>query len=64
MKHRGKPWSYYVEKSPPELISDEAIDFLDRLLRFDHNDRIMPTEAMKHDYFKPVVENRRKMTEN
>lgn len=58
MKHRGKPWSYYIEKSDPKLLSDDAIDFLDKLLRYDHAERIMPTEAMKHPYFKPVVEKR------
>ncbi|CAI2375567.1 unnamed protein product [Moneuplotes crassus] len=58
MKHKGKPWSYYIEKSDPKLLSDDAIDFLDKLLRYDHAERIMPTEAMKHPYFKPVLEQR------
>jgi casein kinase II subunit alpha len=32
------------------------MDFLDRLLRYDHMDRLTPREAMTHPYFDPVRE--------
>ncbi len=32
----------------------EAIEFLDLLLRYDHQERVTPREAMRHAYFEPV----------
>ena len=37
-------------------VSDEALNFLDKLLRYDHQERLTPREAMVHEYFLPVVE--------
>lgn len=37
------------------LVTPEAIDFLDKLLRYDHQDRLTAKEAMEHAYFAPVV---------
>lgn len=36
-------------------ISDEALDFLDGLLRYDHQQRLTPKEAMGHSYFDIVL---------
>jgi serine/threonine protein kinase len=36
------------------FISNEAIDFLDRLLRYDHQERVTAKEAQSHPYFEPV----------
>lgn len=33
------------------FISNEAIDFLDKLLRYDHQERLTAQEAMAHPYF-------------
>ena len=33
------------------LITPEALDFLDKLLRYDHSDRLTAREAMEHPYF-------------
>lgn len=33
------------------LVSAEAVDFLDKLLRYDHQERITAKEAMEHPYF-------------
>jgi len=38
------------------MISNEALDLLDKMLRYDKNDRIRPTEAMAHPYFDPIRE--------
>lgn len=32
-------------------ISNEAIDFLDKLLRYDHQERLTAKEAQQHPYF-------------
>lgn len=33
------------------LVSTEALDFLDKLLRYDHQTRLTAREAMEHPYF-------------
>ena len=33
------------------LVSAEALDFLDKLLRYDHQQRLTAREAMEHQYF-------------
>lgn len=32
-------------------MTPEALDFLDKLLRYDHQDRLTAREAMEHPYF-------------
>lgn len=53
-RHSRKPWSTFVKKENKHLISDEALSFLDRLLRYDHRQRLTAKEAMSHPYFAPV----------
>ncbi|KAL0381530.1 UNVERIFIED_CONTAM: Casein kinase II subunit alpha-2 [Sesamum angustifolium] len=45
-RHSRKPWSKFVKADNQHLASPEAIDFLDRLLRYDHQDRLTAREAM------------------
>jgi casein kinase II subunit alpha len=33
------------------LISNEALDLLDKMLRYDHAERITARDAMEHPYF-------------
>lgn len=35
-------------------MSDEALDLLSQMLRYDHAERITPKDAMQHAYFKSV----------
>jgi casein kinase II subunit alpha len=44
----------FVNAENERYISPEAIDFLDKLLRYDHQERLTPKEAMAHPYFDPV----------
>ena len=37
------------------LVSSEAIDFIDKLLRYDHQERLTAKEAMAHPYLAPVL---------
>lgn len=64
MNYKGKPWTYYSKKSNPRLLSKEALDLLDCFLKFDHEERILPKEAMKHPYFEPVIERRAQAAKN
>lgn len=38
------------------MINEEVLDFLDKLLVFDHADRILPKEALEHAWLAPVKE--------
>ncbi|KAI9104736.1 CMGC/CK2 protein kinase [Phlyctochytrium arcticum] len=53
-KYPRKPWRKFVTPENERYISDEALDFLDRLLRYDHEERLTPMEAMAHPYFDSV----------
>mmetsp|Transcript_24222 Transcript_24222/g.40445 ORF Transcript_24222/g.40445 Transcript_24222/m.40445 type:complete len:364 (-) Transcript_24222:166-1257(-) len=52
--HTKKPWTRFVTNENQHLISDEAIDLVDHLLKYDHQDRLTAQEAMMHPYFAPV----------
>ena len=54
-RHTRKSWQKFVNQDNQHLVSPEAIDFLDKLLRYDHQERLSPMEAMTHPYFAPVV---------
>ncbi|XP_019076633.1 casein kinase II subunit alpha-2 isoform X1 [Vitis vinifera] len=45
-RHSRKPWSKFIHADNQHLVSPEAIDFLDKLLRYDHQDRLTAREAM------------------
>lgn len=47
-------WSSFVDDNNCHLAHDTAIDFLDRLLQYDHMDRLTAVEAMAHPYFDDV----------
>ncbi|KAH9608737.1 hypothetical protein KSS87_019401, partial [Heliosperma pusillum] len=51
-RHSRKPWSRFINADNQHLVSPEAIDFLDKLLRYDHQDRLTAKEAMLHS---PVI---------
>ncbi|ONM51107.1 CK2 protein kinase alpha 4 [Zea mays] len=45
-RHSRKPWTKFINADNQHLVSHEAIDFLDKLLRYDHQDRLTAREAM------------------
>jgi len=50
-RHSRKRWERFVHSENEHLVSSEALDFLDKLLRYDHQDRLTAGEAMEHPYF-------------
>uniref|UniRef100_A0A667YHL8 non-specific serine/threonine protein kinase n=1 Tax=Myripristis murdjan TaxID=586833 RepID=A0A667YHL8_9TELE len=50
-----KRWEQFVQTENQHLVSPEALDLLDKLLRYDHQQRLTAAEAMQHPYFYPVV---------
>lgn len=54
-RHSRKRWERFVHSENQHLVSPEALDFLDKLLRYDHQERLTAHEAMEHPYFYPIV---------
>ncbi|XP_051919958.1 casein kinase 2, alpha prime polypeptide a isoform X2 [Hippocampus zosterae] len=50
-----KRWEQFIQSENQHLVSPEALDLLDKLLRYDHQQRSTALEAMKHPYFYPVI---------
>jgi casein kinase II subunit alpha len=48
------PWKSFITMENRHLANPEAIDLLDHLLRYDHQERLTAKEAMQHVYFNPV----------
>ncbi|KAG4414310.1 hypothetical protein IFR04_012556 [Cadophora malorum] len=51
-----KNWHSFVNSENTRFVTNEAIDFLDKLLRYDHQERLTAKEAMAHAFFAPVRE--------
>ncbi|KAG2486550.1 hypothetical protein HYH03_014851 [Edaphochlamys debaryana] len=49
-------WRKFVTPDNSHLASPEAFDLLDRLLAYDHHERLTCHEAIQHPYFDPVRE--------
>uniref|UniRef100_A0A8C7C7H3 non-specific serine/threonine protein kinase n=1 Tax=Oncorhynchus kisutch TaxID=8019 RepID=A0A8C7C7H3_ONCKI len=50
-RHSRKRWERFVHSENQHLVSPEALDFLDKLLRYDHQARLTAHEAMAHPYY-------------
>ncbi|VDM25392.1 unnamed protein product [Toxocara canis] len=53
--HSKKRWECFVRSDNVHLISVDALNLLDRLMRYDHTERLTAGEAMQHSYFNPVI---------
>lgn len=49
-----RPWTKFVNERNKDLVSDEALDFVDKILRYDHQERLTAKECMMHPYFDPI----------
>uniref|UniRef100_A0A7N2R6R6 non-specific serine/threonine protein kinase n=1 Tax=Quercus lobata TaxID=97700 RepID=A0A7N2R6R6_QUELO len=45
-RHSRKPWSKFINVDNQHLALPEAVDFVDKLLRYDHQERPTAKEAM------------------
>ncbi|KAJ3512332.1 hypothetical protein NMY22_g15366 [Coprinellus aureogranulatus] len=50
-RYPRKPWTRFITSENQRYISNEAIDFLDKLLRYDHQERLTAREAQAQPYF-------------
>ncbi|KAK5993866.1 Casein kinase II subunit alpha [Cladobotryum mycophilum] len=46
-----RAWSSFVNEENSRLVDDCAIDLVDKLLRWDHKERITARQALEHAYF-------------
>lgn len=54
-RHSKKPWGRFVTTENQHLVTDESLDFVGKLLKYDHQSRLTAQEAMMHAYFAPVI---------
>jgi len=58
LEHLGnkepRPWFSFKNFYNLKYMSKEAIDFLDKLLRYDHKERLWASQAKQHQYFSPL----------
>ena len=55
-RYAKKPLRSFANVENKHLVSEEAIDLLEKMLVYDKNERITPAEAIKHPYFKSITE--------
>jgi len=55
-RHSKKTFSKFVTNENKHLCPPEAFDLLEKMLVYDHADRISAKDAMKHPYFATVIE--------
>ncbi len=55
-RHPRKPWNKFVNPENAHLASNESLDFIDRVLRYDHQERMTAREALDHPWLAPVRE--------
>lgn len=53
-RHIRKPWQRFINSENEHLISSDALNLLDELLRYDHSERCSAKEAMNHAYFTDI----------
>ena len=51
------PFWDFVNERNKHLVNEDAIDLLNQLLMYDPEDRITAKQALKHPYFKNIIEN-------
>jgi len=53
--HQRKNWKSFVTPDNKHIAVPQAVDFLDKLLRYDHHERLTAREAMCHPYFHVIT---------
>ena len=56
-KSTKKPWTKYITNENKLFATPSALDFLDKLLKYDHHQRLTAQEAMAHPYFSSIQMN-------
>ncbi|GME73359.1 unnamed protein product [[Candida] boidinii] len=51
-----RPWHRFINELNHPFVNEEVIDFIDKLLRYDHQERLTAKEAMAHPWLAEVRE--------
>lgn len=51
-QYTKRPWLRFVNKDNSQFFNDDVVDFLDNLLKYDHQERMTAKEAMEHVWLK------------
>lgn len=54
LNHSRKKWERFIKSENEYLVNEDAINFLEMTLRYDHTERITAKDALEHVYFLPV----------
>lgn len=54
IRRSKKSWYSFITSRSSSWCDIHAIDLLDKMLRFDHRERILAEDAMRHPFFDPV----------
>ncbi|KAJ7287453.1 kinase-like domain-containing protein [Mycena rebaudengoi] len=54
VNYSRQSWTRFINAENRHIASTDAIDFLDKLLRYDHRERLTAKEAEAHPYFNSV----------
>lgn len=54
--HKKKDWRKFITHENEELCTDDALDLIESMLKFDHSKRITAENAIKHVYFNEIRE--------
>lgn len=57
--HTRKRWERFVHSENQHIVSNDAMKLLDKLLKYDHQERLTAKEALEHIYFSPIVKNQK-----
>jgi len=63
-RHSKKRWERFINTENQHLVSSEALDLLDKLLKYDHQERLTAREAMEHPYFAQIRQGAEKSENN
>ncbi|GMF88370.1 unnamed protein product [[Candida] boidinii] len=55
-----RPWHRFINELNHPFVNEEVIDFIDKLLRYDHEERLTAKEAMAHPWLAEIREERMK----
>jgi len=58
-KYPKKNLNSYVTEENASLANDECLDFIEKLLKYDHYERLTAKEAMLHPYFYPITKEKK-----
>ena len=56
IKYPRRAWHKYTTEENAPLVSEAALDLLDKMLRYDKASRITAAEMLQHRYFDEVRE--------